>query len=283
MLIVLRLPVADLYRAVVDDGRGRELVLECRRKDERLECRTRLALGHRRAVELVGAAAADHRLDVARVRVDGDERALRLHDTVGILAAIRQALHRLLGGALHVHVDGRVDLQAVLVDSVRAVLVDELLGDVVDEVRGLALVLRLRVGLDEVELLILGLLGRGRVEVAVLDHLVEHGRLALLRRLQVVERRIVIRALRDAGEHRALVEREVLDILAEVRARRGLHAVGALAEVDLVEVELQDLRLRVLMLEPEGQEDFLDLALQRAVLRQVGVLGQLLRDGRAAL
>ena len=238
VLIVLRLPVADLYRAVVDDGRGRELVLECRRKDERLECRTRLALGHRRAVELVGAAAADHRLDVARVRVDGDERALRLHDAVGILAAIRQALHRLLGGALHVHVDGRVDLQAILVDGVRTVLVDELLGDVVDEVRGLALVLRLRVGLDEVELLLLRLLRRGRVEVAVLDHLVEHGRLALLRGLQVVERRVVVRALRDAGEHRALVERQVLDVLAEVRAGRGLHAVGALAEVDLVEVEL---------------------------------------------
>ena len=184
---------------------------------------------------------------------------------------------------LFVDVPHRVAHDVCVAVAQLVVLVDELLGDVVDEVRGLALVVFRRVRLDEVGLLLLRLLRRGRVEVAVLDHLVEHGRLALLCGLQVVERRVVVRALRDAGEHRALVERQVLDVLAEVRAGRGLHAVGALAEVDLVEVELEDLGFRVLVLEPQRQEDFLDLALQRAVLRQVRILGELLRDGRAAL
>ena len=216
------------------------------------------------------------------MRVNRDNRALRLHDAVAVLLAVRQVLEGSFGGFLHVHIDGRVNLEAILIDGIRTVFIDELLRDVIDEVRSFALILFLRVRLDEVEFFLLCLIGRGLVDVAVLGHLVEDRGLAFLRGLEVVERRIVIRALRDAGEHRALVEREVLDILAEVRAGSGLHAVSPLAKINLVEVELEDFRLRVLALKLESQEYFLNLALECAVLRQIRIFGELLRDGRAA-
>ena len=71
--------------------------------------------------------------------------------------------------------------------------------------------------------------------------------------------------------------------LAEIALRGLLDAVGAGAEIDAVEIHLEDLRLGELTLEPQRQQRFLELAVDRALLRQEEILGELLRDGRAAL
>ncbi len=99
-----------------------------------------------------------------------------------------------------------------------------------------------------------------------------------------------------AGEQRGLVRIEHLRAalaglaaaeviaLAEVRARGGLDPVGAVAEVDRVEVLGEDLRLRPLAREVVGERRLADLLEHRAaVLRPGRVLDELLRDRRAAL
>ena len=65
--------------------------------------------------------------------------------------------------------------------------------------------------------------------------------------------------------------------------RRAVDAEGAAAEIGAVEVELENLVLGQPRLQPGGEERFVDLALERALVAQEQVLGELLGDGRAAL
>ena len=72
-------------------------------------------------------------------------------------------------------------------------------------------------------------------------------------------------------------------LLLKKRRARRFHAVGAAAEVHPIEVELENVRLVEAQLQPEGQHQFLELAHQGALGGEEDVLGELLRDGRAAL
>ena len=67
------------------------------------------------------------------------------------------------------------------------------------------------------------------------------------------------------------------------RARRGVDSVGAAAEIDAVQIELEDLVLAELALQRQRQDRFLDLAPEGAVVGQEDVARQLLGDGRSAL
>ena len=71
--------------------------------------------------------------------------------------------------------------------------------------------------------------------------------------------------------------------MAEEAARRGVDAVGAAAEIDPVEIELEDLVLGELRLQRQRQDRLADLAAEGAVVGQEDVAGELLGDGRAAL
>ena len=77
--------------------------------------------------------------------------------------------------------------------------------------------------------------------------------------------------------------RDVLQLLAEVDLRRRREAVRALAQVDLVHVELEDLVLGQGLFDLPGQQRFVDLALQGLFAGQEEVARHLLRDGRGAL
>ena len=95
------------------------------------------------------------------------------------------------------------------------------------------------------------------------------------------------RGLGDRGQRRRLGHVEVADRLAEVALGGGLDAVGAVAEVDLVEVELEDLVLGVLLLDLAGDLGLAELPAERLVA-PADVLGpdvprQLHRDGREPL
>jgi hypothetical protein len=78
-----------------------------------------------------------------------------------------------------------------------------------------------------------------------------------------------------------------MHLLAEVRAaRRGDAANGdraALAEIDLVEIGLEDALLAVAPLDERGQPGLVDLAQQRALGIEQPILDELLRDRAAAL
>ena len=99
---------------------------------------------------------------------------------------------------------------------------------------------------------------------------------------------VVVRTLRQGGEVGGLVDRQLVDGLAEVIQRRRRHPVQVAArndrpEKNLVEVEFEDLVLRVGRFDPQGDQRFLDLAVVGLLGREQEVLGHLLGDGRGAL
>ena len=71
--------------------------------------------------------------------------------------------------------------------------------------------------------------------------------------------------------------------MAEEAPRGGVDAIGAAAEIDAVEIELEDLVLGEFALERERQHAFLDLAAEGAAVGQEDVARELLGDGRSAL
>src|SRR5690606_10282175 len=117
-------------------------------------------------------------------------------------------------------------------------------------------------------------------ELAHRDHALERVRVALGRPRPVrLGLRVPVRVLDDAAEDGRLVRVELPHVLAEVLAGRGLDAVGVAAEVDGVQVELEDLVLGVLVLQLQRDEQLLELPAHRPVVRVgVVVLRQLLRD-----
>ena len=114
-------------------------------------------------------------------------------------------------------------------------------------------------------------------------HRGQHGLRARLGRRRVDDRRVVRRRLQHAGQRRRLRQRHVARRPAEIAVRRGVHAIGAGAEIDPVEIEREDLLLRQAHLQPHGQDHLLHLALEGALRLEEQVLGELLGDGRAAL
>ena len=85
---------------------------------------------------------------------------------------------------------------------------------------------------------------------------------------------------------RRFVDAQLRGTLVEVEPRRFVDAedrlAAAVAEVNVVEVDLEDLVLRHARVEQHGQDDLGDLAAPRPLLREEARLDDLLIDGRAA-
>jgi hypothetical protein len=132
------------------------------------------------------------------------------------------------------------------------------------------------------------LLGQGLLVLLLGDELLdphapEHVVLAGLGRLQPLLRIVLGRALRQPGQERRLRDREVLDVDVEEGARRRLDPVRTGAEVDLVQIEVEDIVLAELVLETQREDDLLQLALEPPLGREQQRLHDLLRDRAAAL
>ena len=76
---------------------------------------------------------------------------------------------------------------------------------------------------------------------------------------------------------------ELVHRLVEIEQRGGGDAVGAHAEIDLVEIKLEDSLLGERPLDLHRQQRFLDLARERHLVGEQEVLGDLLGDGGGAL
>ncbi len=131
--------------------------------------------------------------------------------------------------------------------------------------------------------LLLELLGVGLLDHAGEDHLVDHVVAPLDRALAGAERMQDARRLRQRREIGGLRDGELVHRLVEVHQRRRGDAVGAEAEIDLVEIELEDLVLGIGPLDLQREQRLLDLAGERHLVGQQEVLGDLLGDGRGAL
>ncbi len=95
-----------------------------------------------------------------------------------------------------------------------------------------------------------------------------------------VERRVPPRivaggAFRNRGERRGLGHVERPGRFAEVPERRGLDAVGPVAEIDLIEIELEDLLLRIAALDVHGDPHLAQLAGQAAEPAPLGPVDHL--------
>ncbi len=118
---------------------------------------------------------------------------------------------------------------------------------------------------------------------AGVDHLIEDVEATLLGAVGVVSLRWVEDRgrLGQAGEERSLRERELGEVgLPEVRLGGGLHAVGLVPVVDLVEVELEDLLLGVGVRHLDREDALADLSLERDLVTNDPSFHELLRDGR---
>ena len=120
------------------------------------------------------------------------------------------------------------------------------------------------------------------VDIALIVHLAENGLLPFLIVLLIVERVIVGRLVRDADYRRALGQRQIPHVLAEVFLRGRLHAVAALAEVDGVEIPSDYLLLIVILLKLQRAEYLRQLALHGDFVVAGEVLDKLLGYGGAA-
>ena len=93
---------------------------------------------------------------------------------------------------------------------------------------------------------------------------------------------VIARRLGKGCKIGAVGERQFVQRLVPIGLRGRGDAIGAHAEIDLVEIELEDLLLGEGALDADGEDRLLQLALDRLVAGEQEVLGDLLGDGRGA-
>lgn len=98
-----------------------------------------------------------------------------------------------------------------------------------------------------------------------------------------IDRRIGARSLEQTGQCGGFVQGHVTRRFAEITVGGGVDAKGTGAEINPVEVEFEDLLLGQLGLQPDRQDDLLDLARDGSFRLEEQILGKLLGDGRTAL
>ena len=275
---VAQLPLAVGAGRRVDALRGLA-GLERGEVGDRLERRSRPAAGLHRQVELGGGvvATAVPGKDVAGVGVDRHGAGI---DPRPVLLERQLCLDRGLECGHGVRLDRGAHAQRPGQHLLLAVRLGQQAADVLDDVG----VRTRRAGaLDQAEVA-----GLGRADL---------GRRGEPGRLHAVEQRIATGPCtvgvldrvahrwcgQQLGQRRTLGEREFGRGDAEVGDRRCLDATGTLAEVGGVEVLLEDLVLAQSALERDREHSLLDLALQRHVVTDEGVLDVLLGQRRAAL
>jgi hypothetical protein len=94
---------------------------------------------------------------------------------------------------------------------------------------------------------------------------------------------IVVGSLRQGREISRLLDAQIRQLLAEIVERRRGDAVGVHAEVDLVEIKLEDLLFLEGPLHADGKDGLLQLAIELALAVEQEVLRHLLGYGGGAL
>jgi hypothetical protein len=175
---------------------------------------------------------------------------------------------------------GRAHRKPALVELLLAIELDQLAAHLLGEV--------VRLGdqgpavLDDAQRLGPGLLGLILVDQPVVEHTADHPVAPGHRRFGPVDRVVVVRRLRQRRQIGGLGQGQLVERLVEVVERRGGDPVGAEAEIDLAQVELEDALLGEGPLDAEGQDRLADLALDLQLVAEQEVLRHLLGDGRGA-
>ena len=253
----------------VPDERGwRPAPLKSGRIRDRFDRRAGLAQAQgyvHLAVDLgiVEIGAAQHGQHLAAVRFDGHQRGV---GSMAVLQLGDLGLGFLLGNGLQTRVEGCRHPQPAAIEDIGSILLLQQLLHPDDKVRGF------HVELSRLEAQLLGLcrLSLCRADVPHLDHQIEDHGLASLGAFQVGVGIPIGRRLGQPGQQGRFGQRQFARLLAEIGIRRRLDAIGQIAIVDLVKIDLQDLALGVAPADFRGQDHFADLASQgllRALLR----------------
>ena len=112
----------------------------------------------------------------------------------------------------------------------------------------------------QVQFFLLGSLALFGSNKAGIDHAIDHIHLTTSRTGRIVERIVGARCLGQAGEHRGFGNRDVLQRLAEIGLRRGGEPISAVAQVDLIQVNLEDLVFAQRTFQLESEQHLIDLA-----------------------
>ena len=179
-------------------------------------------------------------------------RLVEAHETVG---------QRLAGHHLEFRVERGADREPAFVELLLAVLLVDLAADFLGEIfRGEHVGAgRMR---RDVERLLLGLLAFLLFDVAVLDHTADHVVSSRDRRLALAKRMKIARSFGQRREIGSFRNRKFVHRFVEIEKRGGGHSIGAEAEIDFVEVELENLLFRISALDLKRQQRLLDLALE---------------------
>jgi hypothetical protein len=92
------------------------------------------------------------------------------------------------------------------------------------------------------------------------EHSFQDVLLAHLRAFRIDDRVVRGGRFRQAGEHGGFGERDVLQVLAEIDPRGARESIGALSQINLVHVDLENLVFRQRALDLVGEQHFVDLA-----------------------
>ena len=171
--------------------------------------------------------------------------------------------YSLVSRLLMLRLQRRPDLQASGQHLVRPKTLDEVASDLLSEVRG-ALPQLFDLALGEDPRFFEGLQSLLRRDVPLLEQASQYETLAALRGLRVLKRGVAGRGRNETGDQCGFPDAQFVDRLCVVGLRGCLDAVGPRAEVDLVEVEVEDLVLVEVVLDPLGQDHVFDLAEQSA-------------------
>ena len=117
---------------------------------------------------------------------------------------------------------------------------------------------------------------------AVLDDMVDDPVAASYGAVREFERVVIARRLGQGRKIGAIGKGQFVESLVPIGLGGGGHAIGADAEIDLVEIELEDLLLGEGALDADGKDRFLQLALDGLIAGQEKILGDLLGNCRGA-
>ena len=238
---------------------------------------------HRRQQAVAGTALLQRLVDRvgALFRVGGQlDRCFRPAVAVTLVVGEHVAAQRLVGRILVGFQDGGGDHDALGVGLFLELRVYHLARQF-GHVLGVGVVfLALRIDVQRLRqrLLVFGLGDVIQVAHAFQDHM-----LAGARAFRIDHRIVARRVLRQAGQHRHFRHRQRAERLAEVDLGGAAETVGALSEIDLVHVQLEDFVLRQRAFDLVGQRHFVEFAADQLFAREKEIARHLHRDSRTTL
>ena len=210
--------------------------------------------------------------------VDAGNRAAP--PATAMLIGDQPGAQRLVRGRLQPLIQAGAHRQPSAVQNLFAISGQQVAPDLLGEIGGSDLFRLLPV--VKLERLSFGLRRLGLGGCSVFDHPVQDPIAASFCRLWEARRAVPVRRLRETGEESGLAEGQFIERFVEIGERRRGNTVSPRAEINFVQVQFEDALLRQRGLDAGGQQDLLDLAFDRNLVRQQHVFGDLLRDRRGA-